>query len=124
MSLRLNMIRYISLVLSVSFLLLHTLLPHTHHDQFTNNEEHVTAHSSAQNFLDYLKLAFHTNLGVNHLEEYQKAFDVDLSPLQSIELLQTIVFVQMNDKSLTPFTTVISEKHPLQAHRLRGPPKA
>ena len=50
-------LRYLLLIQVVGILLLHSLIPHRHLSEMTN-AEHVLAHEIANDFIDYLGLAF------------------------------------------------------------------
>jgi len=44
-----------------AFIILHTVIPHKHHEEMTISE-HIKLHKKAGNPIDYLGLAFHTDL--------------------------------------------------------------
>ena len=60
------------LLLAGTLFLLHTLVPHEHHAELSE-EDHIGQHESARSLLDFLQLAFHLDQGKGHLEEYQNA---------------------------------------------------
>ena len=54
--------RKISFILVLAVILLHSAIPHAHHNEM-NNFEHSTSHNTANNFWDFLVLGFHNDLG-------------------------------------------------------------
>lgn len=62
----------VAMFIAISILMLHTILPHQHHDQIPD-DRHAFEHEQADSLLDYILLAFHANPGENHLEEFEKA---------------------------------------------------
>ena len=61
-------------------LILHSLVPHHHHDELSD-EEHEIEHDSAETLLDYLELLFHVDAGDGHLEHFQsgEGFNLDFN---------------------------------------------
>ena len=90
----------IGMFLAISILMMHSVLPHQHHNQIPD-ERHSIEHAEANSILDYILLAFHVNPGENHLEEFEKASSisllflaVEISECQFIE--QPVVVIQSN----------------------------
>lgn len=65
-----KLINKISIIVAGSILLMHSILPHEHHSEL-DEEQHVVAHETATSLLDFIKLAFHVDLGEDHLERYK-----------------------------------------------------
>lgn len=63
-------LRNISLILAGALLLLHTFIPHQHHSEL-DEIEHYEQHKQADNLYDLLQLAFHIDLGSDHLEAFK-----------------------------------------------------
>lgn len=66
----LKYLRNISLILAGALLLLHTFIPHHHHSEL-DEMEHYEQHQQADNLYDLLQLAFHVDLGSDHLEAFK-----------------------------------------------------
>lgn len=62
----------IAMILAGVILLLHSFLPHNHHNEISE-EEHLEVHEEASSVIDYILLAFHNNPGKNHLEEFKNS---------------------------------------------------
>ena len=70
----------IAMILAGVILLLHSFLPHHHHNEISE-AEHVEVHEEARTVIDYILLAFHNNPGENHLEEFKNAQQYQLQLL-------------------------------------------
>lgn len=114
----------IAMILAGVILLLHSFLPHNHHNEISE-EEHLEVHEEASSILDYILLAFHNNPGKNHLEEFKSSQQYQLQFL-------LVTSVPSFDFALSPVLEVI-ESHPAytyhfprQTHyeslQFRGPP--
>lgn len=60
------------MIVAGAILLLHSFLPHSHHDELSDSE-HTEVHEEAETILDFFRLAFHVNQGENHLENFKNA---------------------------------------------------
>ncbi|MFT4739085.1 MAG: hypothetical protein ACI8QD_000453 [Cyclobacteriaceae bacterium] len=118
--------RNISFILAGTILLMHSVLPHHHHGDLNENQN-VNAHETASSLLDFVKLAFHVDLGQDHLESYNVA--------QYEQVSFDILSVAINDFLFEASITEISfpKRFPFQenlharflSHHLsvRGPPQ-
>lgn len=121
-------IGFIALLLAVGVLFLHNTLPHTHHtesDEMLHNAEHQEANS----LLDYLRLAFHIDLGGDHLENFEHANElaVDAPP---VHLLNSYTTTTLKNKAenKAPSFQPLSEwffppQHFWEQIYFRGPPR-
>ncbi|MEQ6168891.1 MULTISPECIES: hypothetical protein [unclassified Ekhidna] len=115
----------IALFVAVSFLMLHTFMPHHHLDQISE-EQHFTEHSEADSLIDFIRLAFHLNPGENHLEEFEQNTGVILhfpvADFHKIEVPNQVVdivtpsFVEAQDVAIEHQFTSLSLS-------FRGPPQ-
>ena len=64
-------------------MLLHSILPHAHHDEMSH-PEHSTSHQEADNLIDYLELIFHTDVGEGHLEHFETGQGLDFNIVSNI----------------------------------------
>lgn len=114
----------IGLLVAASILMLHSFLPHQHHNEIAD-DRHFIEHDNADSILDYLKLAFHANLGENHLEEYEKASSVFLAffpPCQTTYELNN-AWVQQNDTEFEDQQFCLHESLLTEQSQFRGPPQ-
>lgn len=114
----------IGLLLAASILMLHSFLPHQHHNE-TADDRHFIEHDNADSILDYLKLAFHANLGENHLEEYEKASSVFMAffpPFQTTYELNN-TWVEQNDIKFEDQLVCLHELQLTEQSQFRGPPQ-
>lgn len=58
-------LRFLFLTIGI-ILSVHQVVPHHHHDE-VSDEEHISEHTSAHSFWEYLQLAFHQELGNDDL---------------------------------------------------------
>lgn len=119
-----KMVSKLGLLLSVSILLLHSFMPHQHHSEISE-ERHSLEHKDADSILDYLLLAFHANLGENHLEEYQKASSIASCFVPSDQLM-----LELRADWVVEVDAVYADVEPAIHHlllinqrRFRGPPQ-
>jgi len=129
-----NLVRKLILFLATGMLMLHTLLPHEHHED-SSGENHFVEFKDADSIIDYLRLAFHFNPGENHLEDFNKSQDnaLDFNNAQdytpnfiypSVQSFQYDVQFQV----LTQYSSVaasenLSEINFLAPKYFRGPPQ-
>lgn len=113
----------IGFFLATILLMLHSVLPHQHHDELSQ-EEHLAQNEEARTWLDYLKLAFHTDLGDSHLEEFETQNYSQLVLFFSWDVITPICHeFRLLDKPLFAETTFLALKSPhLISHGFRGPP--
>ena len=75
-------LRHILIYTACAILVLHNMTPHAHHDEMSS-EVHEIEHREADSLLDWFKLAFHSDMGEGHLENFISAdsqlLDLDLS---------------------------------------------
>jgi hypothetical protein len=111
----------ISMFIAVAFLILHGLLPHHHHEEM-DGVQHFAAHETADNWIDYLQLAFHLNPGENHLEDYHLT---DFSPA-NILLVTSLIYPNRSwiDQYQVEYSPVNRKKSTelIDNHPFRGPP--
>ena len=124
---RMKALSKLSVVIAVSFLMLHTLLPHRHHSDLSS-VEHIVEHESANSLMDYLKLALHLDQGKGHLENY-KVVDGNQYFFLLIQTDLTSFIFQPNfeesDKLHFPFKNeALPNLHFISNLRFRGPPQA
>ena len=122
-----KVIRNMSILLGGLLLFLHTVFPHDHHNQ-QSSEEHFLEIGVATSIFDIIELAFHLDLGEDHLENFQvtpkTAFH--LSPFIVDDLLnfELPAIIKLNDDS---FPATLSEPFLEQSYRsedrFRGPPQ-
>jgi len=93
-------IRHVFMILAMSLLIAHMVIPHVHHQQLYEGEE-IGQPESAKSFLDYIKIALHTDLGSNHLEVYYG---------QDTNFDQVITCTDIETFNLSPALETISEK--------------
>jgi hypothetical protein len=111
----------ILLFLSWSILFLHSIVPHTHHDEYAENHCEASAEEPAD-LLDLITLLLHFDNGENHLEDFRAGTDTyDLFLLPSYSIIR-------------PFSSPVQTETPragnayclLEPHRssesLRAPP--
>ncbi len=111
----------ISILIAGSLLVLHSILPHSHHDEMTGVERFV-AHKEAENVFDYLEEAFHFSPGQNHLEEYQLADYFTINDILPVHVEWSILSqkIEEDSKYLTYFE--VSSKEYFPDNQFRGPP--
>ncbi|WP_421765563.1 hypothetical protein [Ekhidna sp.] len=115
----------IALFVAVSFLMLHTFMPHHHSDQISE-EQHFIEHSEADSLIDFIRLAFHLNPGENHLEEFEQNTGVTLHfPVADFHKIE--VPNQVIDIATPSFTKAqdVAIEHQFTSLSLsfRGPPQ-
>ena len=119
-------VSHLFIILAITILVAHTVIPHVHHKQLSENED-LSEHNAANSFLDYVKLALHTDPGSDHLEDFfgshftfhhfpgpsgLPVVRIDQSPIQ----LLTLAPVLFLEQYISPF---------LQTGAVtRGPPMA
>ena len=115
-------VRNIMLWLAFSFLLLHSLVPHHHHDHEDCNQTHFVPTHQSQN---PLAIIFQTQLGAGHLEHFlveQTEFDpadflflccqnaIVFTSTLSLEVKETLT-----KQDLFFLTPLFEKQHPLRA---------
>lgn len=105
-------------------LVTHTVIAHVHHKQLSESED-VSEHSTANSFLDYIKLALHTDPGSDHLEDfYGENFTFYHSPMASdlpeVKVDQSLLQLQILAPALLkePYISQFPHTGPVT----RGPP--
>ncbi len=107
------------LFLALGFLGLHTVIPHEHEQVV--EIDHFHAHNNPDSLLDYLKQAFHEDLGENHLEDFQiSGIDVLFIPSGKTNFLFTRPLIKVG--STPDPTQIIGVTNPSDHFDLRGSP--
>ncbi len=118
--------RKISIILAGSILLMHSILPHEHHSELDENQ-HIEAHETANSLIDYIKLAFHIDLGQDHLESYkvtqQEVLAFDLISYPTLDFSFHITSTEIQSQKFIPLTDNFQSTYFSQHLRLRGPPQ-
>lgn len=120
-----KLLRKISIAIAGTILLMHSVLPHEHHTELNDNQN-IQAHERATSLLDFIKLAFHIDLGQDHLEKYKAAsqeqvtFDSYVSEIPDFSL-ETVYFENESQKFLA-YKNNLYSKYYSRHHSLRGPP--
>ena len=120
-----KLIGKIAMTVAVCMLMVHTLIPH-HHVSQDSEEEHFLEYAQADSFLDYIKLALHLNPGENHLEEFEKASSLAVSFLVSdIPLFEISVPTNLNtdDFSFEETNVLAKDQTVFLSISFRGPPQ-
>jgi hypothetical protein len=121
-------IGYFILFLAASIILMHNATPHFHHDM--SSVSHATEDEVASTIFDYLQLAFHLDLGEDHLANFEKSVEFsEILPLISNCIL--LVSVHHLEANLVTteliaykqFSVPIHQRHIRQLY-FRGPPIA
>lgn len=109
---------------AVAILLLHSFLPHSHHDELSE-EEHIEVHEEAVTLLDFIRLAFHIDPGKNHLEDFKNAQQYQAQFLLAETELKIEFQVILLEESPAYTTTYFSNFQTRFRHKglsFRGPP--
>ncbi len=109
----------------IAFIILHTVIPHKHHEEMTINE-HITLHKNANNLFDYLSLAFHTDL----LKNLESGTQFNNRVFELIKLTSTVSGTNKpEDGIVLKFNLLKFNKHPesynyifVKRSRKRAPP--
>ncbi len=123
--------RSIFLLVIATIVLLHTLVPHEHHDK-NESEICVTPQDESKGLLDWIALGLHINQSEGHLEHFLKdqkttlSFDVVAMP-HSIKIISFAI--QLKEIAQVNSKQILRNNHPLtrqclQSHGLRAPPLA
>lgn len=122
--------RSVFLLVIATIVLLHTLVPHEHHDK-AESEICVTAQDESKGFLDWIALGLHINQNEGHLEHFLKDKKIAIFDIvATAHRMHPISFdVQLKEITLTNSTQITRNDHPLtgqcrQSHGLRAPPLA
>ena len=110
---------------SLCILMLHTVMPHQHHGE-VSNEIHNFEHDSADSILDFIQLAFHFNPSENHLEDYQKS-NLDFQTLVFCEDVLSPDFARTIlssiDQNVEGYDYQQVRPVPISSISFRGPPE-
>ncbi|MEP2026225.1 MAG: hypothetical protein ABJH98_03590 [Reichenbachiella sp.] len=121
-----KLISKISILVAGAILLLHSVLPHEHHDEL-NSQQHLIAHETANSLMDLIKLAFHFNPGKNHLEEFEpiKEYQSDfLAPIiAEVALVLKPILLNETQVNFPSFKSGFIIRHLYEELRFRGPPQ-
>jgi len=116
----------ISIILAGAILLFHSFLPHDHHYEL-DDDQHFEAHQTAATLLDFIKLAFHVDLGQDHLESYnvaqQEQIALDLMIIPNFDYLLGPIFITVTPAKHFPFQDKLHSRHLIKHLSLRGPPQ-
>ncbi|WP_420578151.1 hypothetical protein [Ekhidna sp.] len=115
----------IAMTIAVCMLMLHTLMPHHHVNQETE-DEHAVEYTYADSLLDYIKLALHLNPGENHLEEFEKTSNLTVYfPVAEIPTFEIPLCVECDkDDSFPVESSVLAKDHLVfLSISFRGPPQ-
>jgi hypothetical protein len=119
-------IKTIFIILAGAILLLHTFLPHEHHDELKQNQN-IEAHANANSLLDYIKLAFHVDLGEDHLEGYKitqhEQLNFDLILFFSLDYSFEIQLTAGAAQHFVNFEEKLHSRYYSRHLSLRGPPQ-
>ena len=109
---------------------LHSIVPHEHHGELSEQEE-VVLHSSNECFCDWLQLVFHDDLGTGHLENFVQGEEPNFVKVsKTIPVVAAISFDTNFLQSETDVTPIVKQS-PNEFYRslysrhpdaLRGPP--
>ena len=115
-------LRIIALYFSGAILLLHSVVPHQHHDE-VDSAAHYLEHQQAEGILDLLGTAFHLNLGSDHLESFKKSDQSQLQKLvgdqyQGVSVIASVFDHLSVDNTRHSFVTVVWR----EVAAPRGPP--
>ncbi|MGL1888106.1 MAG: hypothetical protein OCD76_16440 [Reichenbachiella sp.] len=119
-------VKHIFLFLALSLLMLHSIMPHQHHDDNETVEEYQE-HQEAQDLLDYLMLAFHISQGEEHLEEFQvSGSTVMLNHTVVVAVFELVYQPKVVDESNTEYETnffvLTTSESIVEGYSFRGPP--
>ena len=110
---------------ALSMLLLHSFMPHQHHDELSE-EEHIEQHTSASTAFDYLALLFHENIGVDHLEHFETTDYLFNFCLVAVETMDYYFLYQVESQAQDAKSPRILDKIVysvlLETSNERGPP--
>jgi len=111
--------------LAVSILMLHTFMPHDHHED-VDEISHVIEHETASSFFDFIGLAFHFSPSENHLQDFEKSskdYSFDFLYAASLNwLIELPLSVQLSGVFHDQGSGHVRPAH--IAHlRFRGPPQ-
>lgn len=115
----------ILLLASGAILMLHSLLPHDHHDEL-DDLQHYEQRASAESLVDYIKLAFHIDLGEDHLEDFQgsKQLDFSITPIDPVNVILPKPEILMIRDQYHEEGAVVISRASVAAIPFRGPPSA
>lgn len=69
---------------------MHSILPHQHHEEI-GSTEHTEEHAEANDFLDYVFLMFHVDLGEGHMENFESGVEYDLSVEYNVNVFPDLI---------------------------------
>ncbi len=117
----------IFMFLAVCILMLHTVIPHDHHEDMSEfTRTHVIEHESATSWFDYINLAFHFSPAKNHLEDFEKSnqnfsFDFHAS-YQLLDFKNIVENVLENEWHIADDSRELRSPYVILP-RFRGPPR-
>jgi len=128
----LKIFNHILLFTAAVIILLHSFVPHEHHDEM-GAELHQVEHENTDNFLGWIKTIFHNDLGEDHLENYEH-LDGDLSEFGNgaipLVICPAVIWTALSEDNAYlggKISTSIIKVPPLIRYRsaigLRGPPQ-
>ena len=119
-------IQTIFITLAGAILLLHTVLPYEHHDELNQNQN-IEAHATANSLLDYIKLAFHVDLGEDNLEGYKitqhEQLNFDLILFFTLDFSFEIQNTAAASQHFVNFEEKLHSRYYSRHLSLRGPPQ-
>ena len=114
----------ILIILAGTILLMHAILPHEHDDQIVDDYE---IHVSANSLLDIIELAFHFDLGENHLEVFKSSTQTRLTLAVYLieESVINIAPILLSEDfySFQPHIQQLRTRYLYQNLQFRGPPQ-
>lgn len=118
-------LRHTVLFIATSLVLLHSIIPHSHHSELTE-EENLKQHETASSIIDYLSLAFHLDHEDGQLEDFIPGNDVDPVQLEPYILSNFSVGVTLEvterELLLTSYDHFYHDRSSLTSSGLRAPP--
>lgn len=119
-------LRHLMMTIATTIVLLHSIIPHSHHSELTH-EEHHRQHENASSILDFISLAFHLDHEDGQLEEFVQGNDIDIDQLFPVSTftatIQLEIVVWPQDLILYNSLDVIyTDRSILSSKGLRAPP--
>jgi len=123
-----NFLRKILFFNVVVVMVLHTLIPHKHHGEMTDEEHNIT-HNKANEIIDIIRLAFHQGSS-NNLDYYTLSEPLSLSKIDfnGLDFFAGVIPIDFKllPKNESPTSTispyVIINPFIFHSNSLRGPP--
>lgn len=120
-------VRFIFLFTATTIVLLHSMIAHSHHSEFTVSQ-HKQQHIEAKNLIDFIQLGFHLDQGDGHLKDmtFSDSPQLDEADLLPLVGLIAVHFYLVEFPSTREFVVersgAFSEILLTKSNTLRGPP--